>query len=215
MALHPVLARRPRGRSVSRIGKRAEDVVVASLALLFLSPVLLTLAAAIRLETPGPVIYRQQRQGQHGRVFHIWKFRTMRADRCDDGASAPVVQAERDDPRVTRVGRILRRTSLDELPQLVNVLKGDMSLVGPRPHAVAHNREYETLIPGYAGRHAVRPGITGLAQIEGLRGPTPTLELMRRRVERDLLYIQEQSLRLDLIILAKTLFLAFGDEQAI
>ncbi|MDO8877972.1 MAG: sugar transferase, partial [Pseudolabrys sp.] len=143
---------------------------------------------------------RQKRNGFNGSVFSIYKFRSMRV--LEDGAHIP--QATRDDPRVTRLGRWLRRTSIDELPQLFNVLTGDMSLVGPRPHAVAHNNEYQTVVSNYAFRHHVKPGITGWAQVNGLRGKTQTVDLMAKRVEFDLWYINHWSLWLDLRIIIKT-----------
>ncbi|PSC06116.1 lipid carrier--UDP-N-acetylgalactosaminyltransferase [Alsobacter soli] len=180
--------------------KRLLDVVLAACALALLGPVLLVIAAAVKLDSPGPVFFRQRRHGLDYRVFRIWKFRTMVA--LEDGAD--VRQATRLDPRVTRVGALLRRVSLDELPQLLNVLAGDMSLVGPRPHALAHNRYYAALLPGYERRHAVLPGLTGWAQVNGLRGETDTLDKMRRRVEHDLAYVDCWSLALDLKILAMT-----------
>jgi exopolysaccharide biosynthesis polyprenyl glycosylphosphotransferase len=157
-------------------------------------------ALAVRLDSPGPILFRQSRNGFNGRPFRIYKFRSMTV--LEDG---PVVtQATRQDSRVTRVGRFLRRSSLDELPQLFNVLKGDMSLVGPRPHAIAHDDQYTQLVAKYAFRHHVKPGITGWAQVHGLRGETPSVELMRRRVDLDLQYIANYSLILDLRILVRT-----------
>ncbi len=176
--------------------KRAEDVVLSSLFLLVSAIPMLIIAAAIKLTSTGPVIFRQRRYGMNGEEISVWKFRTMRV--CEDGPMVP--QALRNDPRVTPLGAFLRRTSLDELPQFINVLKGDMSIVGPRPHAVAHNEIYRSQVKGYMLRHKVRPGITGWAQINGWRGETDTLDKMRKRVEHDLWYIRNWSLWLDLKI---------------
>lgn len=181
--------------------KRCEDVILASLMLLALSPVMLGLALAIRLESPGPALFRQKRYGFNNQVFDIFKFRSMYTGPAPDSGSK---QATRDDPRITRIGRFIRRTSLDELPQLLNVIKGDMSLVGPRPHAVPHNELYGRLIDQYFARHNVRPGITGWAQVNGLRGETDTDEKMRQRVEHDLQYIDRWSVLLDIKIILLT-----------
>lgn len=180
--------------------KRAVDVAFASLALVVLAPLLGLIAAAIRVDSRGPAIFRQRRCGFDNREFVMFKFRTMTV--LEDGGS--IVQAKRADDRVTRLGRILRRTSVDELPQLLNVLRGDMSLVGPRPHAIAHDDEYKARIDNYALRHHVKPGLTGAAQVQGLRGETRRLSQMERRVERDLWYISNWSLTLDLKIMALT-----------
>jgi len=180
--------------------KRSLDVVGAGLALLALSPVLAAAALAIKLDSPGPVLFRQKRCGFNGRFFTIRKFRTMRV--LEDGAH--VVQAAASDKRVTRVGKWLRRASIDELPQLLNVLDGSMSLVGPRPHALAHESQFDKAVRNYAFRRRVKPGLTGWAQIHGCRGPTPTLAAIERRVEYDLWYIDNWSLRLDLTILLHT-----------
>jgi putative colanic acid biosynthesis UDP-glucose lipid carrier transferase len=161
---------------------------------------------AVRFESPGPAIFKQRRYGQHGREIEVWKFRTMAV--TENGGD--VRQATRNDPRVTRLGALLRRTSLDELPQFINVLKGDMSVVGPRPHAVAHNVEYRTRILEYMLRHKVKPGITGWAQVHGFRGETDTLEKMIHRVVHDLEYIRRHTLWLDLEIVLKT---AFGGQS--
>jgi undecaprenyl-phosphate galactose phosphotransferase/putative colanic acid biosynthesis UDP-glucose lipid carrier transferase len=182
--------------------KRLLDLTIATLALIVFTPVLAMAAVAIKLESKGPVIFRQQRHGFNGRAFIIYKFRTMKT--LEDGAA--VVQATERDPRVTRVGRILRQTSIDELPQLVNVLKGDMSIVGPRPHALVHDYEYGKTIANYALRHHVKPGITGWAQVQGSRGGTPRLELMEQRIALDLWYINNWSLGLDMHIMLKTFF---------
>jgi Undecaprenyl-phosphate glucose phosphotransferase len=180
--------------------KRIFDLVLSSLALVLLTPLLLLVAMLIKLDSRGPVFFLQRRYGFNQQPFRIIKFRTMRT--LDDGVV--VRQATHDDPRVTGVGRWLRRWSIDEIPQLFNVLKGDMSLIGPRPHALSHNHEYEQKIVLYARRHNVKPGITGWAQIHGLRGETDTDEKMRRRVEFDLHYIDNWSLGLDLQILVRT-----------
>ncbi len=180
--------------------KRIMDTALASLILIGLAPLMALIALLIRLDSPGPVIFRQQRYGFHNQRFTVLKFRTMRVDPEDDGG----VQARAGDPRVTRVGRWLRRFSLDELPQLVNVLDGSMSLVGPRPHAVPHNDQFASRIDRYLERHKVRPGMTGWAQVHGLRGETDTLEKMNARIEHDLFYVKNWSPLLDLEILLRT-----------
>ncbi|OSI68962.1 undecaprenyl-phosphate glucose phosphotransferase [Bradyrhizobium canariense] len=180
--------------------KRALDLVGASLALIVFAPVMLVTAILIKLSSKGPVFFRQTRHGFGGRAFRIFKFRTMRV--LEDGPT--IVQAQKNDPRVTPIGKWLRKTSIDELPQIVNVLKGEMSLVGPRPHAAAHNTEYEQIIGNYAYRHHVKPGITGWAQVNGYRGETSALKLMEKRVEYDLWYINNWSIWLDLGILLRT-----------
>jgi exopolysaccharide biosynthesis polyprenyl glycosylphosphotransferase len=195
------LTRMPLSR-LELIEKRAFDLLFASIALLLLTPVLVVAAILIKLDSAGPVFFLQHRYGFNQKPFRIFKFRTMGS--LDDG---PVVQqAKKDDPRVTRVGAWLRRWNLDELPQLFNVIKGDMSLVGPRPHALSHDREYEQRIARYARRHNVKPGITGWAQIHGFRGETDTDEKMRKRVEHDLYYIDNWSLPLNLQIMIRTVF---------
>jgi Undecaprenyl-phosphate glucose phosphotransferase len=182
--------------------KRAFDIAVASALFIFALPLFAAIAIAIKLESPGPVLFRQRRLGFNQHEFRVLKFRTMTT--LDDG---PVIrQATRKDHRITKVGRFLRSTNLDELPQLFNVLLGQMSLVGPRPHALAHNNEYETRIQLYAQRHKVKPGITGLAQVNGHRGETDSIDKMLRRVEHDLLYIDNWSLLTDVKILLMTLF---------
>lgn len=183
--------------------KRLADLFGAALLLLLLSPLFLLLGLLVYFTSTGPVFYAQTRYGRDGRPFRMLKFRTMTV--TEDGATPGLQQARRDDPRVTPVGRILRRWSLDELPQLFNVLDGSMSLVGPRPHAVDHNEHYRQLIPGYMQRHSFKPGMTGLAQVEGWRGETAELDAMARRVEADLRYQREWSLSLDLRILLRTL----------
>jgi putative colanic acid biosynthesis UDP-glucose lipid carrier transferase len=184
--------------------KRLADVLAASLALLILSPLLLAIALIVASSSPGPVLFVQQRYGLDGRPFSMLKFRTMTV--IEDGTLPGLRQARRNDPRITPVGRILRRWSLDELPQLLNVLDGSMSLVGPRPHAVAHNEYYRRLVPAYMQRHLCKPGMTGLAQVEGWRGETAELEAMVKRVEADLRYQRDWSLSLDLRILLRTIF---------
>lgn len=182
--------------------KRVFDVVAASLILLMASPVLLAIWAAIRLDSKGPALFMQRRYGFNQRAFRIYKFRTMTT--TDDGAV--VRQAQKNDPRITRVGGILRRYNLDELPQLLNVIGGQMSLVGPRPHALAHDEDFQQRISLYARRHNVKPGITGWAQVHGLRGLTDTDEKMARRVSHDLWYIDNWSFWLDVAILLRTVF---------
>jgi Undecaprenyl-phosphate glucose phosphotransferase len=186
--------------TVEHAAKRCLDLLGASFLILLLSPLLVLAALAIKLESRGPVLFSQQRLGFNGRTFQIWKFRTMSV--LEDGFSA--VQARAGDHRITRVGRWLRRTSIDELPQLFNVLEGSMSLVGPRPHAVAHDNKFDKLVRNYGFRQRVRPGLTGWAQIHGYRGPTPTTDLIENRVEYDVWYIENWSLRLDLLILFQT-----------
>ncbi len=190
--------------------KRGSDVVLSSLILLALAPVLLAIAAAVKLGSPGPVIFKQRRYGQDGEEIVVYKFRSMTV--AEDGPE--VRQAQRDDKRITSLGAVLRKTSLDELPQFINVLQGRMSIVGPRPHAVAHNELYRKLIKGYMVRHKVRPGITGWAQVNGFRGETDTLEKMEGRIERDLDYLRNWSLKLDVLIILKTIRLVFRDQQA-
>jgi Undecaprenyl-phosphate glucose phosphotransferase len=183
--------------------KRLIDAAIASFGLIMLAPMMALVAVLIKLESPGPILFMQTRNGFNGRPFRICKFRTMYV--VEDG---PVIrQATKNDARVTRLGRMLRRTNIDELPQLVNVLRGDMSLVGPRPHAAAHNTDYEKLIANYAYRYHVKPGLTGWAQVNGFRGETRTLELMAKRVEFDLSYIDNWSFWLDGKILMRTLFM--------
>jgi undecaprenyl-phosphate galactose phosphotransferase/putative colanic acid biosynthesis UDP-glucose lipid carrier transferase len=188
--------------ALDRLAKRLLDVTVAAVALGLLTPLLLVVAVVIKLESKGPVIFRQRRHGFNGKSFVIYKLRTMKVQ--EDGGA--VVQATKQDPRVTRVGRLLRQTSIDELPQLLNVLQGHMSMVGPRPHALIHDHEYGGMIANYAFRHHVKPGITGWAQVHGYRGGTPQLELMERRVALDLWYIDNWSLVLDISIIFKTSF---------
>jgi putative colanic acid biosynthesis UDP-glucose lipid carrier transferase len=182
--------------------KRLEDVVISLVALVLLAPVLLVIAILIKLDSPGPMLFRQERYGFGNNRFFVYKFRSMRHELAED---RQVPQAKRNDPRITRVGAFLRRSSLDELPQLLNVLWGDMSLVGPRPHAAAHNEKYAQLIDGYLARHRMKPGITGWAQVNGARGGTESPQQMRRRLEYDLSYIANWSLHLDIKVLLMTI----------
>jgi putative colanic acid biosynthesis UDP-glucose lipid carrier transferase len=191
--------------------KAIEDYFIGTLSLIVFAPIFALIAIAIKLDSKGPVFFRQKRHGTNNKVINVWKFRTMTV--MEDDAS--VVQATREDKRVTRIGKILRKTSLDELPQIINVLKGEMSLVGPRPHALAHNDHYAKILDFYDHRHRVKPGITGWAQINGYRGPTDTPELMHRRVQLDLYYIDNWSIWLDLKILIATPFLGFLHKNAI
>lgn len=188
-------------RPTAALSKSLAEKSVALLAIILLSPVLLLIALAVKLNSPGPVFFKQDRHGWNGKVIQVWKFRSMRVH--DDHE---VKQASRNDSRITAVGRFIRRTSLDELPQLFNVLQGRMALVGPRPHAIAHNNYYSGKILAYMARHRIKPGITGLAQINGCRGETDTIDKMQKRVEIDLKYINNWSLWLDLKILVKTPF---------
>jgi len=195
---------------VDGLVKRASDVVLSFLILSLISPLLLILALAVRLSSPGPVIFRQRRYGLDGQEIVVYKFRTMRV--TEDGEA--IQQCAPSDPRVTPLGAFMRRTSLDELPQFVNVLQGRMSIVGPRPHAVAHNEAYRKLIKGYMQRHKVRPGITGWAQVNGLRGETESLDKMKARIEHDLDYLRNWSLRLDLYIIVRTVWAVLKGQNA-
>ena len=191
--------------SIQMVVKRGLDIVGAGLLLLLLSPLFLAIVALIRLTSRGPAFFRQVRTGRHNVPFEILKFRSMYTERCDVSG---IDQTVSNDPRVTPIGRLLRRTNLDELPQLINVLKGDMSLIGPRPHVpgmLAAGMAYEELVPFYAGRHQMRPGITGLAQAQGLRGPTTDPEPATLRIVRDIEYVQNFSLWLDVKIVVWTI----------
>ena len=190
--------------------KRMEDIILSSVILAVIALPMLLVAFAVKLTSPGPVFFKQRRYGLKGEVVYVWKFRSMTV--CEDGVSIP--QAKQGDARITSLGAFLRKTSLDELPQFINVLQGSMSVVGPRPHAVAHNEEYRKLIHGYMLRHKVKPGITGWAQINGWRGETDTLYKMQKRVECDLHYIQNWSLWLDLKIVWLTIWRGFGGRNA-
>ena len=190
--------------------KRVLDLVLASLLLVCTAPLLLAIALGVKLTSPGPVFFKQRRYGLDGEEIRIFKFRTMLV--CEDGPD--ISQATRDDSRVTPFGKFLRRTSLDELPQLFNVLQGHMSMVGPRPHAVAHNEFYRQRLPRYMLRHKVRPGITGLAQVNGFRGETETMEKMEQRLAYDLEYLRRWSLWLDVKLILQTVWRTVSDKNA-
>ena len=190
--------------------KRASDIVLSIIILLLISPILLALAIGVKLSSPGPVLFKQRRYGLDGQEIIVYKYRSMTV--AEDGDK--VVQATRNDSRITPFGHFIRKTSLDELPQFFNVLQGRMSIVGPRPHAVSHNEAYRKVIKGYMIRHKVRPGITGWAQINGLRGETETVEKMKDRIDFDLDYLRQWSLSLDLKIIWKTIALVFKDSKA-
>ena len=201
-------------RDIDGILKQSMDYVLASLALLILSPILILTAIAIRIESKGPIFFRQIRFGFNNNEIPVLKFRSMYVDRQDVSGAQ---RTEKNDPRVTRVGRIIRRTSIDELPQLINVLKGDMSIVGPRPHATmmrVGDKYYFDAVKGYTARHRVRPGITGLAQVRGLRGEIATTERARKRVEYDIYYIENWSPLLDIRIILETVVKVFWDKNA-
>jgi putative colanic acid biosynthesis UDP-glucose lipid carrier transferase len=195
---------------IDSILKSVSDFIFAFVALLLLSPLMIGIAVAIRLESPGPVIFQQRRYGLNGEEIIVYKFRSMKV--TEDGEH--IVQAKKGDKRLTRIGAFLRSTSLDELPQFINVLQGQMSVVGPRPHAVAHNELYRKLIKGYMIRHKVKPGITGWAQVNGLRGETDTLEKMKARIEHDLAYVQNWSLSLDTWIIIRTAWISLRQINA-
>lgn len=190
--------------------KKLEDLVLGCIIFLLALPLMILVAIAIKISSKGPILFRQRRYGLNGEVIQVLKFRTMKT--LDDGAV--VVQASKDDPRITPLGRMLRRTSLDELPQFWNVLQGSMSIVGPRPHAIAHNEEYRQLIEGYMLRHKVKPGITGWAQVNGLRGETETLDKMKSRIDYDLYYINHWSIWFDLKIIFMTIINGFTGKTA-
>ena len=197
-------------RGFNRALKRGSDVVLAVLILLAIFPVMLLIALMVKLESPGPAIFRQRRYGLDGDQIVVYKFRSMAV--TEDGNV--IQQAKKNDLRLTRLGAFLRKTSLDELPQFLNVLQGRMSIVGPRPHAVAHNELYRKVIKGYMVRHKVRPGITGWAQVNGQRGETDTLEKMQARIDFDLDYLRNWSLQLDFFIIFRTIRLIFNDRSA-
>lgn len=200
---------------MSELGNRAvkwiEDKLLATLILLLISPLMLVITLVIKLTSVGPVFYKQKRHGWNGQIFEIYKFRSMVVHSEPEGS---VTQAKKGDSRITPFGRFLRRTSLDELPQFLNVIKGDMSIVGPRPHALVHNDYYRELIEGYMRRHKMKPGITGWAQVHGFRGETDTIDKMQNRVEHDLWYIEHWSLWLDIKIIMMTLFKGFVHKNA-
>lgn len=191
--------------------KALEDRVLALLILLLISPLMLIIAIGVKLSSPGPILFKQLRYGWDGKPIEVYKFRSMKMHAEEGGQ---VTQAKQGDPRITRFGAFLRRTSLDELPQFINVLQGCMSIVGPRPHAVAHNEQYKDSIDGYMKRHKVKPGITGWAQINGWRGETDTLHKMEKRVEYDLYYIEHWSLWFDIKIIVLTIFTGFVSRNA-
>lgn len=190
--------------------KRMFDIALSLIILLLIWPVMFAVAVGVKLSSPGPIIFKQRRYGLDGQEIAVYKFRTMSV--CEDGET--ITQAKRHDGRITAFGGFLRRTSLDELPQFLNVLGGSMSIVGPRPHAVAHNEMYRKVIKAYMIRHKVKPGITGWAQVNGFRGETATLDRMRGRVECDLDYLRNWSVTLDMWIMIKTALLVFGDQRA-
>ena len=195
----------------NRVVKSIEDKVLAFIILVLISPLLFVIAAGIKLTSKGPVFFKQKRHGWDGRIINVYKFRSMKVHQEFDGS---VTQAIKRDPRITKMGAFLRRTSLDELPQFYNVLQGRMSIVGPRPHAVAHNEHYKEVVDQYMLRHKVKPGITGWAQVNGWRGETDTVEKMQKRVEFDLFYIENWSLWFDLKIIFLTVFKGFVDKNA-
>ena len=190
--------------------KRVSDVVLATLILILISPLLLIIAAAVKVGSPGPIIFLQRRYGLDGKEIVVYKFRSMTV--TEDGDN--ITQATKDDARITPLGALLRRTSFDELPQFINVLQGRMSIVGPRPHPVSLNETYRKLIKGYMVRHKVKPGITGWAQVNGFRGETNTLDKMQSRIDFDLDYLRNWSVRLDLYIIFKTISLVIKDQKA-
>ncbi|ARU32520.1 undecaprenyl-phosphate glucose phosphotransferase [Sulfuriferula sp. AH1] len=195
---------------INAVHKRIFDLVVSGTILLMIAPIMVIIAALVKLTSKGPVFFKQRRYGMDGEEIWVYKFRSMSV--CEDGDK--VTQATKNDARVTRLGAILRKTSLDELPQLINVLQGSMSIVGPRPHAVAHNEHYRKLIQGYMWRHKVKPGITGWAQVNGYRGETDTIDKMEGRVLHDISYLKNWSIWLDITIMLKTIKLVFKDSQA-
>ena len=190
--------------------KRAEDLILGTIITILISTLMLIIALGIKLTSRGPIIFKQDRYGLSGQKITVYKFRSMRVMENAD----VVIQATKQDPRVTRFGSFLRRKSLDELPQFINVLQGRMSIVGPRPHAVAHNEEFRRIVDNYMIRHKVKPGITGLAQVNGYRGEVDTLDKMEKRVQYDIDYIQNWSLWLDIKIIFKTMTKGFSGENA-
>jgi len=195
---------------VSGLVKRFSDITLSIIILILISPLLLAIAIGVKLGSSGPVLFKQRRYGVDGQEILVYKFRSMTV--CEDGAQ--VIQATRNDSRITRFGGFLRKTSLDELPQFINVLQGRMSIVGPRPHAVAHNELYRKVIKGYMIRHKVKPGITGWAQVNGYRGETDTVDKMQKRVDYDLEYLRTWSIGMDLWIILKTVLVVFRDQHA-
>lgn len=197
-------------KGLNAVVKRVEDIIVSFIILIIISPILLFIAIAIKLTSKGPILFKQDRYGVNGKIIKVWKFRSMKVMEND----RQVTQATKNDPRLTKIGTFLRKTSLDELPQFFNVLRGDMSIVGPRPHAVIHNEQYRSEIMGYMLRHKVKPGITGWAQINGYRGQTDTLDKMEKRVEYDLEYIHNWSVTLDIKIIFLTIIKGFMSKTA-
>ncbi len=195
---------------VNGLIKRISDIVLASLILVMLLPIMLAIGIAVKLGSPGPMIFKQRRYGLGGEEIIVYKFRSMKV--CEDGGN--IQQARQGDQRITPLGAFLRRTSLDELPQFINVLQGRMSIVGPRPHAVAHNEMYRKLVTSYMVRHKVKPGITGWAQVNGYRGETETVDKMQKRIDYDLEYLRNWSLRLDIDIILKTVLVVLKDKNA-
>jgi putative colanic acid biosysnthesis UDP-glucose lipid carrier transferase len=195
---------------MASVAKRWSDIAIALVALVLTAPLLLVVGLIVKFSSPGPVLFKQRRYGLDGQQISVWKFRSMRT--MDDGDQ--IKQAQLGDERITAIGRFIRKTSIDELPQFVNVLQGHMSVVGPRPHAVAHNETFRKVIKGYMVRHKIKPGITGWAQVNGARGETDTVEKMQRRIELDLEYLRQWSLSLDFKIIAKTVVLVFRDPNA-
>jgi len=195
----------------NRVIKDLEDRLLAFVILLLISPIVILVSIAIKLTSPGPILFKQKRHGWDGRVINIYKFRTMV---LHDEEGDCVTQACKDDPRVTKLGKFLRKTSLDELPQFYNVLQGRMSIVGPRPHAIQHNEMYKEKVDRYMLRHMVKPGITGWAQVNGYRGETDTIDKMEKRIEYDLYYIENWSIWFDIKIILLTLFKGFGHRNA-
>jgi len=200
----------PLSSNSNRLIKRTEDLAFATLALVVFLPIMIITAIAVKLSSPGPVLFKQVRHGLSGKEINVYKFRSMTTQ--DNGDV--VKQVTKSDSRITKVGQLIRKTSLDELPQLLNVLKGDMSMVGPRPHARAHNEEYRKQIPSYMLRHLAKPGITGYAQVLGYRGETDTLEKMQKRVDADLYYVSNWTIWFDIKILIQTVFVGFINKNA-
>ncbi|PIX80383.1 MAG: undecaprenyl-phosphate glucose phosphotransferase, partial [Piscirickettsiaceae bacterium CG_4_10_14_3_um_filter_44_349] len=200
----------PLNSSTARMLKRFEDVTLSTLILILISPIMIALAIGVKLSSPGPILFKQKRYGLNGKEIKVYKFRSMTTQ--DNGAT--INQATKNDPRITKFGAFIRKTSLDELPQFINVIQGKMSIVGPRPHANAHNEQYRKLVPQYMQRHLVKPGITGWAQINGWRGETETLDKMEKRIEFDLHYINNWSLWFDIKIIILTVFKGFIDKNA-
>lgn len=198
-------------RRVSRSPlKRLFDIIVSLSALVFMLPFLIPVAILIKLDSPGPVFFKQRRSGLDGKLFEIYKFRSMTVAENGDR----VIQAKANDTRVTRIGKILRKTSLDEVPQLINILRGEMSFVGPRPHALAHDAEFAMAVPSYTRRFQTRPGLTGLAQVRGYRGEIHCREDLEKRIEADIEYIENWSFMTDIVTVLKTVPLMFGDKKA-